>query len=101
MSERMSSMKLGERHVIMTEYPTDEKVQILHEVLKKYEPAYDESIRSKAGQSKLGKIDRFFRCPNHSKITTWGMEFKLCGQVRYLRINNARALLGVIVLLRG
>ena len=79
-SERMSSMKLGERHVIMTEYPTDEKVQILHDVLKKYDPEYDESIRSKARQSKMGKINRFFRCPKHSKITNWGMEFKLCGE---------------------
>ena len=79
-SERMSSMKLGERHVIMTKYPTDEEVQILHDVLKKYEPAYDESIRSKKNQSKLGKIDRFLRCPKHSKITSWGMEYKLCGE---------------------
>ena len=79
-SERISSMKLGEKHIIMTEYPTDEKVQILHDVLRKYEPAYDESIRSKAGQTKLGKIDRFFRCTKHSKITNWGLEFKLCGK---------------------
>jgi len=33
-SERMSSMKLGKKHVIMTKYPTDEEVQILHDVLK-------------------------------------------------------------------
>ena len=73
-------MKLGEKHIIMTEYPTDEKVQILHDVLRKYEPAYDESIRSSEGQTKSGKIDRFFRCTKHSKITNWGLEFKLCGE---------------------
>jgi len=80
-SERMSSMKLADKPVLMTEYPSEAKVQILHQALKEYDDTYDESIRSKGGRSKMKKIDKFFRCSKHSKITTWGMEFKLCGEV--------------------
>ena len=80
-SERMASMKLGEKNVIMTEYPTDEQTDLLHRALKEYDATYDEGIRSKGDRGKMKRIDRFFQCPKHSKNSTWGMEFKLCGEV--------------------
>ena len=76
----MSSMKLGEQNVIMTEHPTDEKTQFLLDVLNKYDPTYNEVIRLKGGLAKMMRIDIFFLCPNHSKMTSWGMEFMLCGE---------------------
>ena len=41
-SEWMTSMKLGEKHAIITKYPTDIEVLVLPDVLQKYEPEYDE-----------------------------------------------------------
>ena len=61
----MASMKLGEKNVIVTEYPTDEKAQILHNALRKYDPTYDEAIRSKGKLSKMTRIDRLFCCSKH------------------------------------
>ena len=79
--ERMGSMKLGERNVEVTAYPDKEDAKILHDCLSKYEPNYDESIREKKHQSRLGKIDEFLQCPKHTKKMDYLLEFKLCGEV--------------------
>ena len=79
-SERMSSMKLGEEDVKMTEYPSEEKAKILHRALREYDPKYDEAIRDKSGQKKMTKIDKFLSCPKHVKMTDYAIEMMLCGE---------------------
>ena len=36
--ERMKSMKLGERNVEVTKYPTNEEAQLLHNAMREYDP---------------------------------------------------------------
>ena len=42
MAERMSSMKLGERNVEVTDYPSPEEVMLMHKLLEEYDPEYDQ-----------------------------------------------------------
>ena len=46
-----------------------------------YETEYDESIRKKKKQSKMKIIDQILRCPKHTKISDYSLEFKLCGKI--------------------
>ena len=42
--ERMKSMKLGERNVEVTNYPTKADAQLLHNAMREYEPEYNKYI---------------------------------------------------------
>ena len=69
---------VADKPVLMTEYPSETKVQILHQALKEYDDTYDESIRSKGGQSKMKKIDKFFTgAPSTQKLLhgEWSSSF--------------------------
>ena len=78
--KRVSRLKLGEKHVIMTKYPTEDQTQLLHDVLKEYDETYDPTIRFKGQQSKLKRIDQFLGCAKHTKSSPYGLEFMLCGK---------------------
>ena len=67
--ERMKCMKLGERNVEVTKYPTEEDARLLHNVMRDYDSNYDDAIRGKKDQSKMKRIDRMLRCPKHTQIT--------------------------------
>ena len=67
--ERMKCMKLGERNVEVTKYPTEEDARLLHNVMRDYNSNYDDAIRGKKDQSKMKRIDRMLRCPKHTQIT--------------------------------
>ena len=77
--KRMQNMKLGESNFEVTKYPTKADVQLLHNAMREYNPKYDKSIREKKKQSKMKRIDRILRCPKHTKISDYILEFKLCG----------------------
>ena len=49
--------------------------------MREYEPKYDKSIREKKNQSKSKRIDRMLRCPKHTKVLEYSLEFKLCGEI--------------------
>ena len=71
--ERMKSMKLGERNVEVTNYPTKADAQLLHTVMREYDPKYDEYICEKKKQSKMKIIDRMLWCPKHTKISDYSL----------------------------
>ena len=50
--EHMKSMKLGERNVEVTKYPTKADMQLLHNTMREYEREYDESIREKISKAR-------------------------------------------------
>ena len=79
--ERMGSMKLGDRPVKITDYPTKEEEALLHRVLREYEPLYDETIRDKSKQKKMTRINQILCCPKHCKFSKYVIEFMLCGEV--------------------
>jgi hypothetical protein len=78
--ERMSSMMLGDENVEMTKYPSETETEVFHNTLRLYNGDYDESIRDRAGLKKMGRINRFFTCPKHTKFSEHGNEFVLCGE---------------------
>ena len=49
--------------------------------MRKYEPEYDESTCKKKKQIKLKRIDQLLRCPNHTKLSDYSLEFKLCVKI--------------------
>ena len=79
--ECMNSMKIGEINVEVTKYPTKADVQLLRNVMREYKPEYDESINEKNNQSKMKIIDQILWCPNHTKISYYSLEFKICGEI--------------------
>ena len=50
-------MKLGDRNVEVTKYPKKLDAQLLQNVMREYEPEYDEYIREKKKQFKMKRID--------------------------------------------
>ena len=78
--ERMKCMKLGERNVEIAEYPKKEDANLLHDVLNKYDPSYDESIRETKKQWMIKRFDKFVNCPKHCKVSDYLLEYKLCGE---------------------
>ena len=79
--ERMKSMKLGERNVEVTKYPTKADVQLLHNAMREYDPRYDESTSKKKKQSTIKRVDQMLQCTKHTKISDCSLEFKLCGEI--------------------
>ena len=56
----------------MTDYPTDEQRQALHDVLRSHDNDYDEQIQDKSGLKKIKRINEFLTCPKHTKMTDYG-----------------------------
>ena len=47
----MKSIKLGDRNIELTKYPTKAEAQLPHNAMRECDPKYDESIRDKKKQS--------------------------------------------------
>ena len=79
--DRMKSMKLGDRNVEVTKYPTKADAHLLKNVIREYDQKYDESILEKKKQIKMKIIDQMLRFPKHTKISDYSLEFNMCGEI--------------------
>ena len=79
--DRMKSMKIGQKNVEVYKYPTKADTQLLQNSMIEYETEYDESIRKKKKQSKMKIIDQILRCPKHTKVSDYSLEFKMYGEI--------------------
>ena len=79
--DHMKIMKLGDRNVEVTKYPPKADVQLMHNTMKEYDPKYEKSIRDKKKQSNMKIIDQILRCPKHTKVSDYSLEFKMYGEI--------------------
>jgi hypothetical protein len=77
---RFNRLELDGRPVEVSDHTREEDVQILVDALTAFDSGYDLSIQSKTQLSKVPHIKAFLESPDHCRITSFTLEYRIYGK---------------------
>ena len=80
LEERFARLKAGGRSVEIKKPVTNDKVDLLHNVLRTFDATYDEKLRKSTDLKKMPTIDRFFQCSSHVLESPYCLQIRRCGK---------------------